>query len=1711
MCFGGGTILLGATVNYFLPGVGNYFYATGIGGMIVGAADASSDRLVRAAASGLYTYVKGELSQFASWIGSLWQRFDSACATSFGAAWTNLPKVIRIFIVCTGAATCIGIAVAGCKMLTKMFADVLESAEISIPGFKIHAHADSPFETSVIAAMCAAFLLAGTSTDSAKTFALFNTMYRSLSIASQGILEALPIRESINALCESLDITGPFTIIKIQKEITDFQNDSAAILDDPSFTKNIRSDITMPAQLKALKEKGKELKETISFSRSVSSTTKTELFRTIARLCKAHTDCVSVSDRYAKRPLPVWLDFRGEPGGGKTDVSNLATRCVFKRIHNRDMVATDYYPKTPGSPYWSAYSPDSCWATFMDEFLTSTMVQVNQPEASAILNMVGTEYCPLDMPDVESKGVTAFRSSVLVTTGNGGFDLTGLTKPDALRRRIAFPMTSTIKNMLPAVASKDDFNGAWIIELNADYYANPTAYKGINKEILAAVTRAEAQGDPRPQWSFEEFVDIMERAVRSADSSQTMYERYVNAQASRPDILRVTCAKVGHVGIIDYYTVEGCFRIQIQGNSWHHVILADDEDLGNLKEAPSFFDALAYVTGRSLRNVTVKHDTVKDFSVLSDGISTYFTDFCVTSPSGYLTAYDVLTGDMFNTPAVSRGFRVSLGNGLVGVDTLVGLYLDNPDLELYKVIHDGHTYYDLGNESKIHTFFKKIKQPKGIYATTRDFVVDNAFPIAIATGLFIGAASLISSVVSLYTGVDVDAQSGGKQIKNRIYSMKKPSTLPRFTEPPLVTPHGAAVDALSLFPNIRQIECSGSGMKCWGIFVTDSIMITVAHLIRNKGLLHIYDTTAETYSTFGESDYESNRVEDSDFGVVYFRRPHAGIKNILKRFCRSLTPVNATVKRMSVSTGKHPACMFTRECSTMETPGVSYLVKSGVKLYPISNYVLVDEPTGKVGDCGLPYLRLENGCERIAGIHFGGSGTMACMHPVSMDMLTFYIGLNPFKILTMDTNPIEVHAEIREDTLTRTGVTCVGSLTCKPSFCPRGKTRRSALARIEIPELPPFPDCVDEVAPATCCGPVAMAAVDFSRKGRYQSSPIMDKILQTNLLTSIYSIPSLHAKPMPHPDSVELSDIILGKPGVVHGLSDTTSIGPLFNRDLHPVKANKKRDLWNTEHRYVNPEFLALCEERIAKASQGIIVPMVVEGQFKDEVRNVAAKRIEVDGITGIKPREFYVADPVDLIETKSLFWPLLKLMHDTPIVSQCGINPWSIEWTVLMQDVERRPYMMYTDVKSFDKTLNGYAFQNMLEEVVIMMYAQFNDESLNNRVRVQIAKLFDYFYICHDQLYTIAGSNPSGNILTVWLNDNANYFYLKAAFLYLQQSHLNAMDMDFEDHVTVKTNGDDNVVSVSADVAPWFNIKSYAGVVHHFFGLIVTDLDKVPVHDNPNATPFYTKEGANFLSRGFKKASGGKYLAPLNLASIWSSVYWSKTEPTDKIERVAHYAQIIEGALRELALHGESEFNNFVGVVRPRFIRIGGTWLPQWQYKQYRHYMEMYTRATDIKKVPTPIGWIQAQGSDMTELAADPPFVQEPPSAQVAQRPVFAGVMPRIRRPRPVLSFLQTIYMISATLFFNANMVRYGFYFELITLLLVSALTYVRVYGNLRGIQAYIFIGALMLGGPPLVMNVAYQVYCLCVGHIPGMVVGMVNILRVVVFFCSMATTIII
>jgi hypothetical protein len=308
----------------------------------------------------------------------------------------------------------------------------------------------------------------------------------------------------------------------------------------------------------------------------------------------------------------------------------------------------------------------------------------------------------------------------------------------------------------------------------------------------------------------------------------------------------------------------------------------------------------------------------------------------------------------------------------------------------------------------------------------------------------------------------------------------------------------------------------------------------------------------------------------------------------------------------------------------------------------------------------------------------------------------------------------------------------------------------------------------------------------------------------------------------------------------------------------------------------------------------------------------------------------------------------------------------------------------MYTDISSFDKTVDTYVFRQWLEEVVLEMYSQYNDESLNNRVKVQLVKLFDYYYLTQDQLCNIVGPDPSGNLMTVFLNCARNYFYLTTAFAYLRGRAGVPESVKFIDNVTPKTNGDDILVSVSELVAPWFNIKTYADVLYHFYRVTVTDLDKVPVFSNPDATLFNTVEGANFLSRGFAKVKGGRYLAPLNLGSLWNAVYWSKSEPTAKLARVEHYRQIIDGCLRELALHNEAEFNLFVTVIKPRFTAIGGTWPADWSWAPFRKYMLMYSSCTDITKTPTEHGFIQAQGRGITnpdppEVPVEPVYIQAP------------------------------------------------------------------------------------------------------------------------------------
>ena len=866
---------MGGILHCVSPGLGDYLFVSGFGTACFGLADVASDKMVQVVCSTIASAFTRKVSAFYTWVLNLFARFDTACANTFGTGWSSLPHYARVILVCVISAGTISIAIAGSKLLYKMFSEMLSCTTVETTS-GIEAHAQGPLETGVIAALCAAFVLTGSFADSSRSFALFNTMNRSLALAADGMAGVFPIRESINAMFEAVGQVGPFTLITIQKDLTDFDNDCSSLLDDPRFKTLIRTDPSLPLKLKKLKERGKDLKDTIAYTSTIHGTVKTKLFSNIVRLCRAHTECVSINERYCRRPYPVWLEMRGAPGQGKTEINSIVTKAVFKKIFGREMTTLDYFSKTPGSPYWSAYDPETCWATFMDEFLTTTCVSVNQPEASALLSMIGTEYCPLDMPDIESKGVTAFRSSMVVTTGNGNFETTGLTDAGALRRRIAFPMKATKNKILGDKPTLDDFSKAWVIELNDDFYANEADYDGVYHEIkfqrLFAASTMDVNNKPRrPSWNLLEFIDIVTRSVQEASSKPTLYEKFIEAQAS--EVTMEFSAIYGKKCMFSFSTMDEDYTYEIKDSSVIRVARHEFEE-----KFDNLVLAIAHASGRDIRTITV--DVTEDYTSISDGVTKDKVDYCVSGPSGYLTEDDVFNHVLFPTPPINKGPLISFGNGSIGVVTLTELLHVRRDLELYRY----GRCFDLA-KSKVADFMSSRIRLKSTLYEVKHSVQKYALPIAIAAGLLIGAASLVASVVTLYTGVDIEPHSDEK---GKIKPVKvKEKVIPKFIPPPTVAAHSASNDALSLFPNIRKIQCSGTGMTCWAIFVTDSVMITVAHILRNKGLIKLFDTCGDTYSTLGESDYESLRIEDSDFGVIFLRRPKTGVKNIMKRFCRS--------------------------------------------------------------------------------------------------------------------------------------------------------------------------------------------------------------------------------------------------------------------------------------------------------------------------------------------------------------------------------------------------------------------------------------------------------------------------------------------------------------------------------------------------------------------------------------------------------------------------------------------------------------------------------------------------------------------------------------------------------------------------------------------------------------------------------------------------------
>lgn len=320
---------------------------------------------------------------------------------------------------------------------------------------------------------------------------------------------------------------------------------------------------------------------------------------------------------------------------------------------------------------------------------------------------------------------------------------------------------------------------------------------------------------------------------------------------------------------------------------------------------------------------------------------------------------------------------------------------------------------------------------------------------------------------------------------------------------------------------------------------------------------------------------------------------------------------------------------------------------------------------------------------------------------------------------------------------------------------------------------------------------------------------------------------------------------------------------------------------------------------------------------LKDEV--LSLKKVE-DGAT-----RFISATPlVLLIVMRMYFGAMSAYFMDTRIRNghAVGVNPYGPEWQLIVNDAfaKSRTNHLDGDAKWLDKSINPEPAWAIFEEVVAPMYGKPRDHPESMVRMVAWADIVNSRHIVGDLIYEWVYSNPSGVFLTWFLNGEMMKIGFRNGFILAFEDDETVLP-EFDDHVDVKVQGDDNKVSVTSqvrDVYTPFAIRDGFAMI----GITYTSADK----DKPLENVYKELEKCTFLKRGFRyEPVLDRYVSPLSLDTIREMVLWHpKWDVNEEVTR-----DIVEIAMLELSQHDQITFDSIYEPFSKCYLDTFGEALP--------------------------------------------------------------------------------------------------------------------------------------------------------------------------------------
>lgn len=657
-------------------------------------------------------------------------------------------------------------------------------------------------------------------------------------------------------------------------------------------------------------------------------------------------------------------------------------------------------------------------------------------------------------------------------------------------------------------------------------------------------------------------------------------------------------------------------------------------------------------------------------------------------------------------------------------------------------------------------------------------------------------------------------------------------------------------------------------------FLNDRTFVMNRHMVCGVKVLSMSGNSKQV--TFEMDSVRVAHDSNNDLVFVTLSKPVPDVKNVqahTRQFAAYLKYYGKVVRAGSVFRGED--VQYCGEAIRHNNVTATYRGED----YKLADFMQVKGFRSEPGDCGLPYFAITSNSAIFLGIHDAYSASTNT---------SFFV-----PVFKQDCGELQMTVDFRNFESENVSVDDAIFVARKTKLYPTELYDDVLERRKEITRVPAALRSIGGVDPFV----KAILAFDVPDH--------RDDSLQPFLLSALEYVSVKHQLPRPI-QPLTSHDAAWGV-----GLDDHWYVKHASKINLNTaagytwrkIEGRGKRKLLNKDGLDYIPEVYEAVDVLEGHWNKGESGQLLAVDAMKDELRPVEKVQECKTRIISVMPVEFTI-----VTRKYTLPFTTWLMSHCTEWESAVGINPHGVDWRQLYNRLSKHPHWVAGDYSGFDRTIPTQIGDLFADYLLRTNSALRQNETLIRRL------VYDMQHMPHlagNLKYKPTHGNPSGQPLTACFNSFVNQMVVIGAFLWAGRD-LGWTEATYEKNVEVTVFGDDNVISISDEVFPYFNfvtIRDFAAKL----GMKYTDSLKTGIVRNE--TPI---SEVTYLKRQFR-VDLPYVFAPLDEAVVEEMPAYAKMSAYSDLDMV--YVKSYN-SLVEKFHYGPPKFNEWKKWINERLVK---------------------------------------------------------------------------------------------------------------------------------------------------------------------------------------------